>query len=188
MIGRASPAVRERGLCRQGLTTNWPGSRGVRRGARFDVAGTNAVHRWRGGLRVRRGWATWSVPLPQPEDDATYRANLHTRGAVLGNLRHFKIIARTYAAENGLVYADNLDQLAPYLAERSENLRDWVRDHVEYLGKGARLTKAPPGHMPFAYCRPPSDASDEIAVVFWDGRTDFVQRSELEAMSIKLQR
>jgi len=128
------------------------------------------------------------VPLPQSEDDATYRANLHTRGAVLGNLRHFKIIARTYAAENGLVYADNLDQLAPYLAERSENLRDWVRDHVEYLGKGARLTKAPPGHMPFAYCRPPSDASDEIAVVFWDGRTDFVQRSELEAMSIKLQR
>jgi len=121
-------------------------------------------------------------PKPKSAEELRQEAETQSRVAVLSHLKQVALAAHLYASENDGVFPDTLEMLEPYL-KREEGLWVWVRENVEYTGKGLTANEAERS-KPIAYRRL---ASDQAAIAFVDGHVEYVIGPRLKELGIEIQ-
>ncbi len=105
------------------------------------------------------------------------------RATVMSHLKQVALAAHLYASDNEGVFPDTLEMLEPYLA-RDEGLWVWVRENVEYTGKGLNPANLAERGKPIAYSRL---ASDQAVIAFVDGHVEYVIGPRLKELGIEIQ-
>ncbi len=124
-------------------------------------------------------------PKPKSADEVRQEAEIQARVTVLNHLKKVALAAHLYASDNDGVFPDTLEMLEPYL-KREEGLWVWVRENVEYTGKGLNPANLPELGQPIAYSRL---ASDQAVIAFVDGHVEYVIGSpRLKELGIEIKR
>jgi prepilin-type processing-associated H-X9-DG protein len=111
--------------------------------------------------------------------EVTYRA----RFKALENLKRVGLAVLIYANEHDDRLPADLNELDPYLA-RDEELRSWVGENVEYVGKGLTTGGTTEAFKtPVAYCQLPSG---EFAMVFLDGHAVIAEGFKFKELGIEV--
>ncbi len=124
-------------------------------------------------------------PKQKSAEELRQEAEIQARVTVLSHLKQVALAAHLYASDNDGVFPDALEMLEPYLA-REEGLWVWVRENVEYTGKGLNPANVrEPSSKPIAHSRL---ASDQAAVAFVDGHVEYVTGPRLKELGIEIER
>ncbi|MDI6450869.1 M56 family metallopeptidase [Anaerobaca lacustris] len=123
-------------------------------------------------------------PKPKSAEELRQEAEIQARVTVLSHLKQLALAAHLYASDNDGVFPDTLEMLEPYL-KREEGLRVWVRENVEYTGKGLNpANEAERSGKPIAYSRL---GPEEAVVAFLDGHVEYVIGPRLKELGIEIQ-
>jgi len=124
-------------------------------------------------------------PAPGSSMLLDLEAQHQNRVTAINHLRQLAVAACLYASDNDGVFPDTLEMLEPYLA-REEGLWVWVRENVEYTGKGLNPANLAELGKPIAYSRL---ASDQAVIAFVDGHVEYViGPPRLKELAIEIER